>query len=135
MERVVLFDGECGFCDASVRWLLERDRERRLRFAALQGRTAAALRARHPEIPEDVDTIVYVESGAGGERVSLRSQAILRILHEVGPESRLLRWLQRIPRPLADLAYGVFVRLRYRLFGRLDTCRVPGPGERGRFLD
>ncbi len=115
--------------------VLERDCEARLRFAPLQGPTAASLRARHPEIPEDVDTVVFVDASEGVERVFLRSEAILRIWEVLEPEARLPRWLRRVPRPLADLAYRIFAALRYRLFGRLDACRVPSPEERARFLD
>ncbi|MHC4817599.1 MAG: thiol-disulfide oxidoreductase DCC family protein, partial [Planctomycetota bacterium] len=77
--RLVLFDGICGFCDRAVRWLIERDRFGHLHFAPLQGETAAALRRRHPEIPEDIDAIVYVETDASGERVHLRSDAVFRV--------------------------------------------------------
>jgi predicted DCC family thiol-disulfide oxidoreductase YuxK len=134
-ERLVLFDGVCGFCNASVRWLIERDREARLRFAPLQGAAAAELRRRHPEIPRDLDTMVYVEASGGAERVYLRFEAVLRAWAQVEPERPLLRWLRRVPRPLADLGYRVFARLRYRLFGRLESCPVPTPEERARFLD
>lgn len=133
-ERLVLFDGVCGFCDAVVRWLLERDPDGRLRFAALQGETAAALRRRHPEIPDDLDTMVYVDATGGSERVYLRSEAAFRAWAEVEPARPLLRWLRRLPRPLTDLGYRVLARLRYRLFGRLDACRVPSPEQRARFL-
>jgi predicted DCC family thiol-disulfide oxidoreductase YuxK len=133
-QRLVLFDGVCGFCDATVRWLLDRDSEGRLHFAALQGETAAALRRRHPEIPDAIDALVYVDATDGSERVYLRSEAVFRIWAEVEPTRPLLRWLRRLPRPLTDLGYRLFARLRYRLFGRVDACRVPSPEERARFL-
>jgi predicted DCC family thiol-disulfide oxidoreductase YuxK len=133
-QRLVLFDGACAFCDATVRRLLDRDPEGRLRFAALQGETAAALRRRHPEIPHDIDTMVYVDATGGSERVYLRSEAAFRIWAEVEPARPLLRWLRRLPRPLTDLGYRILARLRYRLFGRLDACRVPSSEERARFL-
>lgn len=133
-RRLVLFDGVCNVCNASVDWLLDRDPEGRLRFAALQGETAAALRRRHPEIPDDIDTMVFVDATGDGERVYLRSQAGFRVWEVVEPGRPLLRWLRRLPRPLTDLAYRLFVSNRYRLFGRSDTCRVPTPEERDRFL-
>ena len=75
---IVLFDGVCAFCDAAVGWLARRDPEARLRFAPLHGATAARLRARHPEIPGGLETLVYVEASGGGERVYLRSEAVFR---------------------------------------------------------
>lgn len=134
-ERLVLFDGVCNFCNDTVNWLIERDPQARLRFAPLQGPTAAALRERHAEIPEDIDTIVFVDASGGVERVHLRFQAVLRVWREVEPDRALPRWLLRVPRPLMNLAYAIFASLRYRIFGRSDACRVPSPEERSRFLD
>ena len=131
-SHLVLFDGVCNFCDRSVRWLLERSRS--LSFATLQGETAAALRRRHPEIPEELETLVYVESRAGSERVYLRSEAAFRVCAQLDGGWRRLAALRRLPRWLTDPVYRLFVRVRYRIFGKLSECRVPGPGEGGRFL-
>lgn len=132
--RLVLYDGVCVFCNRSVQWLLAADRDARLCFAPLQGATAAALRRRHPEIPGDVDTIVYVETADGQERVSLRSEAIFRIYAALELKSRLTPWMRRLPRWGMDLAYRLFVRFRYRIFGKLDACPVPSAKQRDRFL-
>ena len=109
--RIVLYDGVCGFCNGSVRWLSARDRAGRLHYAPLQGETAAALRARHPEIPTALETIAFVEE----DRVSLQSAAVFRVLRELGPPWRWIaavRWL--LPRALWDAAYRAFARRRYR---------------------
>jgi predicted DCC family thiol-disulfide oxidoreductase YuxK len=134
-EQLVLYDGVCGFCNGSVRWLIERDSSSRLHYAALQGETAAALRARHPEIPTELDTIVFVEGGPGRERVFVRSAAIFRVLRELRAPWRWLaplRWL--LPNALWDVAYRAFARRRYRWFGRLEACPIPPPDLRARFL-
>jgi predicted DCC family thiol-disulfide oxidoreductase YuxK len=133
-ERIVLFDGVCLFCDVAVDWLAARDPRGRLHFAALQGGTARILRARHPDIPEALETMVLVECFGGGERVYRDSQAVFRVLAELDSPWRhaaLLRWL---PRALTDFAYRLFARHRYRLFGRRDRCRIPTPEEAQRFL-
>jgi predicted DCC family thiol-disulfide oxidoreductase YuxK len=131
----VLYDGVCGFCNGSVRWLIARDRDARLSYAPLQGETAAALRVRHPEIPVALDAIVFVETDAGGSRVSLRSAALLRVLRELPAPWRWLAALgSLLPRSLGDAAYDAFARRRYRWFGRLDACPVPPAALRARFL-
>ena len=134
--RIVLYDGVCGFCNGSVRWLISHDRGERLCFAPLQGETAASLRARHPEIPTELDTIVFVEAKGGAERVWLRSSAVFRVMRELGAPWRWiarLRWLA--PASLWDVAYRAFARRRYRWFGRLEACPIPSPAVRARFLD
>ena len=132
--RLVLFDGECVFCNGAVRWLIERDPAAKLRFAALQGEAGAALRARHPEIPTGIDTIVYVDSTQGAERVYLRSEAVFRLLREVPRAPRWLLAFAILPRWLTDLGYRAFARLRYRLFGRYEACPIPTREERARIL-
>ena len=111
-ERILLFDGTCGFCDGAVRWLLERDPVGRLHFAPLQGELAAALRARHPEIPNDLDTAVLVERFEGEERVYLRSQAVLRALALLESPWRRAAWLRFLPRFLTDACYLLFAGLQ-----------------------
>lgn len=132
--RVVLFDGVCVFCNRAVRWLLARDPEGHLHFAPLQGETAAALRARHPEIPEVLETMAYVERSGGVERVHLRARAVFRALAEVAGPWRWLAVLGRLPPWLLEPCYRLFARSRYRLFGEHDACPVPSPSERARFL-
>ena len=131
---LVLFDGECVFCDGFVQWLLARDPSGRLRFAPLQGETAAELRIRHPEIPQDHDTVVFVELTDREPRVALRSDAALRTLSLVESPWRHANVLRFVPAVLRDLPYRLFVRLRYRLFGRYDTCPIPTPDVAQRFL-
>jgi predicted DCC family thiol-disulfide oxidoreductase YuxK len=128
--RLVLYDGVCGLCDRSVQFLLRVDRDRALMFAPLQGETVAALRPRHPEISGDIDTVAYLEEG----RVHLRSRAFVRLARHLPYPWKLVSWLWIVPRPLADLAYRLVARVRYRVFGKLDTCRIPDPAERARFL-
>jgi predicted DCC family thiol-disulfide oxidoreductase YuxK len=132
---IVLFDGVCAFCDASVRWLLRHDPEGRLRFAPLQGETAARLRARQPGIPEGLGTLVYVVESDGGERIFLRSEAVFRACAAISGTPRWVGVVASFPRALTDLGYRLVALLRYRVFGRLDACRIPGPDERERMLD
>src|SRR5262249_21150533 len=113
--RLVLYDGMCGFCNRSVQRLLAADPGGRLHFAPLQGTTAAALRGRHPEIPDDIDTIVYVETTDRDEYVSLRSEAIFRIYAALEVKSDLTSWLRLLPLWWTDFGYRLFGHVRYRL--------------------
>ncbi len=131
--RLVLYDGVCGLCDRSVQWLLDNDPEGRLCFAPLQGETAAAILARHPDV-EAIDSILFVEREGERERVYWRSRALFRIARHLQTRWRLLHLLGVLPTFLTDLGYRLVARLRYRVWGKLESCRVPAPAERGRFL-
>jgi predicted DCC family thiol-disulfide oxidoreductase YuxK len=128
--QIVLYDGVCGLCHRTVAWLLARDRERRLWFAPLQGETAARLRALHPDIPLDLDSVVLVDGG----RVYLRAKAFLRGARYLGPPWAWASWFRWLPGPVLDPVYRLVARVRYRVWGRFDECRVPAAGDRSRFL-
>lgn len=118
-----------------MRFLLARDRMRTLRFAPLEGPTAAEVRARHPALPPLDETVLLVESpGTPAERVRVRSDAALAILARLGGAWRLATFLRVVPRPLRDAGYRFVARRRTRWFGRLEACRLPPADERERFL-
>jgi predicted DCC family thiol-disulfide oxidoreductase YuxK len=131
-RHIVFFDGVCGLCDKTVRFLLRHDRHDRLRFAPLQGETARRVLPPLGGRPEDLDTI-YVVTADG--RLLQRSRAVLFATVALGGAWVLLGALRIVPRPLADLVYRFVARVRYRVFGRFDTCSIPTPEERARFLD
>lgn len=132
---VLLYDGVCGVCNAAVRTVLRFDRHGTLRFAALDSDYARAVFARHPAI-DGVDSVVFVdEPGQPGERVAVRSGAALRVVNYLGGPWKLLGAARIIPAPLRDWLYDRFAGIRYRVFGKYDTCPLPPPQVRARFLD
>jgi len=128
---IVLFDGVCNFCTASVQFILKRDKRVRYRFASLQSDAARRLLEpclRSGPVP---DAIVLVENG----ECVFASTAALRIGRSFGGVWRLLGMFWIVPRPVRDAVYRWFARRRYGWFGKRDTCYVPTPEERSRFLE
>lgn len=128
-SRLVFYDGECGLCQKSVQWLLNHDSEGRLLFAPLQGTTAADTLSKVPEL-SGVDSIVFLED----ERLYVRSRAIFQIARYLDPGWRWLRHFRVIPAFLTDLGYRFIAKIRYRVWGKADVCRIPTVEERARFL-
>ena len=131
---VLLYDGVCGFCNKSVQLILDHDRRGTMRFAALQSDYGQAVVGRHPEL-RGVDSVVFVESRAGGERVYMRSDAALKVAAYLGGFWKIFLAARILPRGLRDYCYDLFARNRYKLFGRYDSCMLPPPEVRSRFLD
>lgn len=133
---VLLYDGLCGFCNGAVQFVLKRDRRSRLQYATLQGDFAREVTARHPELA-GIDSLVLVETDArtGQERVYIRSAGALRTARYLDGAWPLTRVFLVVPRPVRDWAYDLFAKWRYRLFGRYDSCPVPTPEQRARFID
>lgn len=129
-SAIVFFDGVCGLCNHTVNFLLRCDRNSVLKFAPLQGKTAEEI------VPEDVrknlNTFVFARNGV----LFYRSGAMARILMHLGGVWRILGcllWL--IPWPLREIGYRLVSAVRYRMFGKTESCRMPTPEERSRFLE
>jgi predicted DCC family thiol-disulfide oxidoreductase YuxK len=134
---IILYDGVCGLCNRLVQFLLKHDRGGRLRFASLQSDFAAKVLGRHGIDPKDLDTVhVVVNYDQPDERVLQRSDAILRAGRELGGFYGASSSIARVvPRGLRDIVYKLVATNRYRVFGKYDTCMLPDPGQRSRFLD
>ena len=131
---VLLYDGVCGFCNRAVQLILGRDRRGTMRFAALQSDYGRAVVERHPEL-RDVDSVVFVEQTRDSERVHVRSDAALKVAAYLGGFWKIFLAARVVPRGLRDYCYDLFARNRYRFFGKYDSCMLPPPEVRARFLD
>jgi len=134
---ILLYDGVCGLCNRLVQLVLRRDPSGILRFAALQSPLAASILARHGQHPQELDTVyAVVNCDAPGEALLARSDAVLFILRQLGGIWRAwARVFQLLPRSLRDFGYNFVAQRRYRIFGRSETCILPAPENRHRFLD
>lgn len=131
---VLLYDGVCGVCNRAVQTILRFDRHGTLRFAALDSDVARGVIARHPHLA-DVDSVVFVEQlGEPGERVAIKSAAALRVADYLGGPWRAFLAAGLIPESVRNRLYDGFARIRYRVFGTHDTCPIPAPDVRARFL-
>ncbi len=127
---VIVFDGVCNFCNASVNFVMKHDRRGRFRFASNQSEAGGDLLRRFGIDPGDVRTVYLVE----GDRVFSRSTAALRIARGLTfPWSLGVAGIV-IPRPIRDWVYDRIAANRYRWFGKTESCRLPTEAERARFL-
>ena len=127
---MVVFDGECAFCNRWVDFLLRFDRKDVFRFTARQSESGTAF-LRQAGLPEGgFRSIIVVEAG----RVLMRSAAVLRMFSLLGFPFSLAAVFRLIPAGLRDAVYDVTARNRIRWFGRTQACRLPATTERHRFL-
>lgn len=132
---VLLYDGTCGFCNASVQFIIARDRRGTMRFAPLQSDVGQQVIGRHPQL-EGVDSVVYVD-GIGDtrrEKVAIRSAAALAVCSYLGAPWSWAVVTRIVPARLRDMAYDFIARHRYRFFGRHDACMLPPRDVRDRFI-
>lgn len=130
-KQVLLYDGVCNLCNGMVRFVIRWDRKNKIQFASLQSETGKSYLEELGLPTDDLDTLVYVKAG----RHFTRSSAVLEIVKDMGGFWRLLYVLIIIPRCLRDPVYRLVARMRYRVFGKRDNCRLPSPEIQERFLD
>ena len=126
----MLFDGVCNFCNASVNFVIERDKAGYFKFAPLQSEIGEELIAKHGIDTAETDSVIVVEN----DRAYTHSSAALRIAKQL---DGLWSWSYGfivVPKPVRDFFYRLFAKHRYRLFGRQDACMMPTPEIRARFL-
>ncbi len=131
-DNAVFFDGVCVVCNGWVNHVMKRDRDRTFKFGTLQSDAGEALIKRFPDLitQGDYASVVLFQDGD----VYFRSTAILRVMSSLPGWNFAARVLLAVPVPIRDFFYGCFGRIRYRLFGKFDYCRIPTEDERERFI-
>ena len=127
---MLLYDGECGFCARSVQFVLDHNTANDIMFAPLQSDIATELCAPHNVDPTDLDTLIFITAN-GAYRYS---DGTIEISKHLGRPWRIGTALRFVPRPIRDAGYRFVATHRQRLAKVGDTCRIPTPEERQRFL-
>lgn len=129
-NKVIFFDGVCGLCDHFITFMVDADRENVLKFATQQGEEFQKPEMKKLVTPEMGDSIFYLK----GDKIYSKSNAVLTALSDLGGVWKLLILLKVIPAPIRDLVYDFIAKNRYKMFGKHETCRLPTPEERAKFL-
>jgi len=130
-KPVLLFDGMCNLCNGWVNFIIGRDPESRIRFASLQSKAGRKLLNEYNLDPEKMDTVIFLD----GENVYERSDAVIHLSRYLHGAARFVSAARFIPRSVRDGIYNLIARNRYLWFGKRDSCRLPGPGDKERFLE
>ncbi|WP_291987154.1 thiol-disulfide oxidoreductase DCC family protein [Luteitalea sp.] len=127
---VIIFDGECLFCQRSVRFIHRHDRSRGYRFAARQTAAGERLLA-EAGVGLAPNSMVLIDD----QGTWLRSDAVLRIAVGLGAPWSAAGAFLHVPRRLRDAAYGVVAAIRHRLSRFLPACELPDAALRARMLE
>ncbi|MCB0835833.1 MAG: thiol-disulfide oxidoreductase DCC family protein [Bacteroidetes bacterium] len=130
MESIIIFDGVCNFCNASVDFIMKRDKQKRFKFTANQNEAGKEILSKENIDTEDVGTIYLLDEG----KLYKESTAALRIARHLTFPWNLAYGFVVVPRFLRDPVYQLIARNRYKWFGKKDSCRLPSPEEAARFI-
>jgi len=116
--NIVLFDGICNLCNASVRFISRHDKDSKIKFASLQSETAKQLLSKLNIDTNKIDSIIFISK----EKIFFKSNAAIEISKLLDGVPHLLKYFQFIPRPVRDFVYDLIAKNRYRLFGK--SCSI-----------
>ena len=128
-NNVVLFDGVCSLCNASIDFIIRHEKGDKLTFASLQSDVGKAIieKSGVEVIP---DSILLYNDG----KLLVESTAVLCIARFLKRPYSWLNFLSIVPMNIRDTVYRLVARNRYKWFGKRDTCRIPTPQERDKLL-
>ena len=129
-EYVLLFDGVCNLCNSIVQFTIKQDPKGKFKFASLQSESGQALLKKFDLPTGDFGSFVFIDR----DRYFVKSSAGLHVLKELGGLWKLLYVFIIVPAPIRDFLYNIIAKTRYKIFGRRETCMVPTPELRRRFL-
>ena len=131
-QPIIFFDGVCNLCNSAVNFIIDRDKRKQFYFASLQSEQAKSVLKEYGEEVKKLDTIIYKDSE---NRLYTKSSAALRIAKNLNAGWPLLYFFIILPKPLRDAIYDFIAARRYAWFGKRETCRLPDPELKERFLD
>lgn len=129
-QAIIFFDGVCNLCNESVRFIIKHDRKNYFLFAALQSEAAGELLKDFGLNENGPDSIVLLEGG----KAFTKSTAALRICKKLSFPLRLLYTFIVVPAFVRDSAYNFVAANRYKWFGKKDSCLIPTPELKSKFL-
>lgn len=125
-RRIIIFDGFCGLCNKSVNALIGLDKHKMFKYTSLQGEFVKSL-----DLEPNIDSIIFYEEGT----LYYKSTAILKILRSLGGIWVFTNIFYLIPALLRDNLYDLIAKHRYRIFNKMESCRIPKENERDLFID
>lgn len=129
-NHIIIFDGVCNFCNASVNFIMRNDRKSVFFFTANQHASGQEILKSFQVPAEEVGTVYYLEKG----KLYRKSTAALRISRHLRFPFFLAYGFMIVPAFIRNAVYDVIARNRYKWFGKKESCRMPSAEEAARFI-
>jgi predicted DCC family thiol-disulfide oxidoreductase YuxK len=127
---IILFDGVCNLCNGAVQFVIRNDKKKFFRFAALQSEAGIELSKKYQLPTDSMKTFVLIANN----KCYTRSTAALNVGKMLGGILSLGYIFIVVPPFIRDGIYNWIAKNRYRWFGQKESCMIPTPELRDRFL-
>lgn len=129
-KQIVLFDGVCNYCNDIVNKIINADNKDLFRFVALQSEKGKEI-VKHMGLNPNIDSIVLYQPGIA---YYIKSEAVFKITKQLNSNFILFNILSWFPTNLTNIGYDYFAKNRYKWYGKKDTCMIPTPEIKSKFL-
>jgi predicted DCC family thiol-disulfide oxidoreductase YuxK len=119
-DHIILYDGECGLCSRTVRFIRARDKKQIFGYVPLQSEDARQIAGSETIMITDLNTVIYIANG----RFYYRSEAAIRVLMKIGGFYTLSAVFLIIPKRVRDSIYNYVAVNRHRWFGKEEHCSL-----------
>lgn len=131
LQPILLFDGECGFCNRSIQFYLKRERKKALKFASLQSETGKSLLNYFEIDPAKMDSLVLIRNN----QAFVKTCAVLRITTYMKGIWPVMAVFIVFPPFMRNWVYDWIAKRRMKWFGRVEHCALLKQEDKQRFLD
>jgi|SRR5699024_136878 len=129
MNKIILFDGDCNFCNNSVNFIIKQDKKGKFQFASQQSSLGKELKRKFA-IAKEEDSLLLIDQ----DQAYLKSTAALKIAKDLDGFWRAFYFLIIVPAPIRNFAYSIFAKNRYKWFGKQESCKLHPAHIQKRFL-
>jgi predicted DCC family thiol-disulfide oxidoreductase YuxK len=126
--KYVLYDGDCGFCNRSVAFILKNEKSSDIHFAPIQSSYTQELFEKNGWQKPNLSTFYFIDNGKKFER----SAGAFEVLRYLKSPYRWLRVFRFIPKRITDWFYDQIAKRRQRISN--GFCVMPTPEQRKRFV-
>tara|TARA_R110001632_G_scaffold164156_3_gene282549 strand:+ start:252 stop:680 length:429 start_codon:yes stop_codon:yes gene_type:complete len=131
-KRIILFDGVCNLCNDAVLKVIKYDKNNVFLFTAIQSETGQVIIEKLRIDLATIDSIIlYIPK----EAYYIKSTAALRIMKEFSGFWKIMQIFTILPTKFNDFFYDFIARNRYKWFGKKESCMIPTPALKAKFLD
>lgn len=129
-HKIILFDGVCNLCNGAINFVIKRDKKDIFQFATLQSEIGQELLSKFKIDTSKVDSIILID----GENCYVKSSAALGISKHLSGGYPLLYGFLILPKFIRNNVYDYIARNRYKWFGKKESCMIPTPELKEKFL-
>ena len=128
--NIILFDGVCNFCNATVNTIIKYDTFNHFKFAAQQSEAGQRILKEAGYKVESFNSVLLLKNN----QVFTKTDAVIEVCKLLTGMPRIFIFIQYIPKPIRDFGYSIIAKYRYAVFGKRTACMVPTTAQKNKFI-